>query len=136
MRAALLLLGLPSRRIQAFADEIRGREVAGTPVDDEMALVRKLTASDLELDWIEVASGSVAAGTTLAEANVRGLSGATVIATERGGTLTGNPGPDTRLEPGDRIALIGRPDQLASASVLLNFVVPVPDRSRDATQDS
>lgn len=129
MRAALLVLGLPARRIQAFADEIRGREVAGAVVDDEMSLVRKLTASDLELDWIAVAPGSVAAGTTLAEANLRGLSGATVIATERDGTLTGNPGPDTRLEPGDRVALIGRPDQLASASVLLNFVLTVPDDS-------
>ncbi|MFN7914162.1 MAG: cation:proton antiporter [Vicinamibacterales bacterium] len=136
MRAALLALGLPSRRIQAFADEIRGREVAGSAIDDEMALVRKLTASDLELDWIEVVRGSVAAGTTLAEANLRGLSGATVIAAERGGTLTGNPGPDTRLEPGDRIALIGRPDQLASASVLLNFVVAGPDGSCDADPES
>lgn len=129
MRAALLALGLPSRRIQAFADEIRGREVAGGTVDDEMGLVRKLTASDLELDWIEVAPGSVAAGMTLAQANVRGLSGATVIATERSGSLTGNPTPDTRLEPGDRVALIGQPDQLALASVLLNFIVPATDGS-------
>ncbi|MGE3957663.1 MAG: cation:proton antiporter [Vicinamibacterales bacterium] len=121
MRAALLTLGFPARRIQAFADEIRGREVTGGHADDEMALVRKLTAGDLELDWLLVAPDSPAAGLTIAEANLRGLSGATVIATERDGALIGNPGPDTMLRAGDRVAVIGRPDQLATASVLVAF---------------
>ncbi|HUR35617.1 MAG TPA: cation:proton antiporter [Vicinamibacterales bacterium] len=124
LRSTLLALGFPSRRIQAFADDIRSREVTGSHVDDEMTLVRKLAASDLELDWIEVVAGSALAGMTIADANLRGLSGATVVATSRGGALTGNPGPDTDLRPGDHVALIGRPDQLASASVLLAFAIP------------
>ncbi|MGC4083446.1 MAG: TrkA C-terminal domain-containing protein [Vicinamibacterales bacterium] len=66
---------------------------------------------------------SAVAGMTIAEANLRGLSGATVIATERDGVLLGNPGPDTQLRARDRVALIGRPDQLATASVLLNFAI-------------
>ena len=33
------------------------------------------------------------------------------------------------LQPGDRVALIGRPDELASASVLLTFVVNGPEAS-------
>lgn len=124
LRSALLTLGYPARRIQTFTDEIREREVTGGRADDELRLARQLAASDLELDWIEVTPGSVIAGATLAEANLRGLSGATVIAVECDGVLEASPGPDTKLEAGHRVAVIGRPDQLATASVLLNFSVP------------
>ena len=128
LRSTLLTLGFPSRRIQMFTDEIRGREVTGGRVDDEMTLVRKLAASDLDLEWLTVADRSAAAGMTIAEANVRGLSGATVLATERNGAVNGNPGPDTELHPGDRVAVIGRPDQLATASVLFGFPIAVHAR--------
>lgn len=124
LRSALLAIGYPSRRIQTFTDEIRAREVTGDRADDELRLARQLAASDLELDWIEVAPGSVIAGATLAEANLRGLSGATVIAVEREGALEPSPGAQTRLDAGTRVAVIGRPDQLATASVLLNFEAP------------
>ena len=124
LRSALLAIGYPTRRIQAFTDEIRAREVTGDRADDELRLARQLAASDLELDWIEVATGSVIVGASLAEANLRGLSGATVIAVERDGVLDPAPGPHTRLDAGTRVAVIGRPDQLATASVLLNFEAP------------
>ena len=124
LRSALLAIGYPSRRIQTFTDEIRAREVTGDRADDELRLARQLAASDLELDWIEVARGSVIVGATLAEANLRGLSGATVIAAEREGVLDPSPGPQTRLDAGTRVAVIGTPAQLATASVLLNFEAP------------
>lgn len=124
LRSALLAIGYPTRRIQAFTDEIRAREVTGDRADDELRLARQLAATDLELDWIEVATGSVVVGASLAEANLRGLSGATVIAVERDGVLDPSPGPQTRLDAGTRVAVIGRPDQLATASVLLNFEAP------------
>ena len=78
LRSTLLTLGYPARRIQTLTDEIRERQVTGRRADDEMRLARQLAASDLELDWIEVAPGSALAGSTLADANLRGLTGATV----------------------------------------------------------
>ena len=132
LRATLLALGLPSRRIQAFVDEIRGREVLGRQVDDELSLVRKLAASDLELGWLAVHPKSALAGRTIGEANLRAQSGATVIATEHEGVLVGNPGPDTRLTAGDRVALVGRPEQLATASVLLEFAIRTSPGADDA----
>jgi K+/H+ antiporter YhaU regulatory subunit KhtT len=92
-------------------------------VDDEMTLVRKLTAGDLELEWLTVSPASAVAGMTIGEANLRVLSGASIVAAEREGVVTGNPGPDVELRGGDRVALIGRPDQLAAASVLLAFAI-------------
>ncbi len=124
MRATLLALGFPPRRIQTFVDEIRGREVLGKQLDDELTLVRKLAASDLELGWLAVHPDSALAGKSIAEANLREHSGATVIATDHDGVLTGNPGPEFVFQPGDRVAIVGRPDQLATASVLLEFPIP------------
>ncbi len=119
VRATLLALGFPPRRIQTFVDDIRGREAVGRAPDDEMTLVRRLAASDLELGWLAVHPDSALAGKTIAEANVRVHAGATIIATDHDGVLAGNPGPDFVLQPGDRVAIIGRPDQLATASALL-----------------
>ncbi|MBS1818433.1 MAG: cation:proton antiporter [Acidobacteria bacterium] len=132
MRATLLTLGFPPRRIQAFVDEIRGSEVLGKQVDDEFALVRKLAASDLELGWLTVHARAALAGKTIAQGNLRGQSGATIIAAEHEGTLVGNPGPELMLEAGDRVAVVGRPDQLATASVLLEF--PVGDHTPPAQE--
>jgi len=86
-----------------------------------LTLVRKLAASDLELGWLAVHPDSALAGKTIVEANLRGHAGATIIATDHDGVLAGSPGPDYVLEPGDRVAIVGRPDQLAAASVLLEF---------------
>lgn len=136
MRATLLTLGFPPRRIQAFVDDIRGREVLGKQVDDEMTMVRKLAASDLELGWLAVHPDSAMAGKTIAEANLRGHAGATIIATDQDGVLAGNPAPDVILQPGDRVAIVGRPDQLATASVLLEFpltAIPGADEARSGS---
>jgi monovalent cation:H+ antiporter-2, CPA2 family len=119
LRGALLALGLPSRRIETFAEEIRGREVAGRSLDDEFALVRRLAATDLELDWLVVSAESEVAGQAIEQARLRERTGATIVAAERNGALLGTPAPDAVLRGGDRLALIGRPDHLVAAAALL-----------------
>jgi CPA2 family monovalent cation:H+ antiporter-2 len=119
LRNALLTLGFPPRRIQAFVDDIRGREVAGGSPDDEFGLVRKLSASDVDLEWLTVSEDSDVAGVAIGRANLRGRSGVSVVAWEHKGVVTGNPGPETVLAAGDRVAVIGRPDHLAAAAGLL-----------------
>jgi monovalent cation:H+ antiporter-2, CPA2 family len=120
LRSALLTLGFPSRRIQAYADEIRSRVVTGARVDDEFAMVRTLAASDVDLEWTGVSPMSGLAGLTIAQANLRGRTGVSIVASEHEGVITGNPGPDVLLAAGDRIAIIGNPAQIAAAGSLLN----------------
>ena len=116
LRSALLALGFPSRRIQEFVDQIRGREVFGGHVENELSLVRKLAASDLELDWMTVSVHSAVSGQTIASASLRERTGVSIVASEHRGTLTVNPGPGVELGGGDRIAVIGRPDSLVAAA--------------------
>jgi len=119
LRNALLTLGFPPRRIQAFVDDIRGREVASGSADDEFALARKLSASEVDLEWLTVSADSEVVGLPIGRANLRGRSGVSVVASEHNGVVTGNPGPETLLAAGDRGAVIGRPDHLTSAAGLL-----------------
>lgn len=73
-----------------------------------------------EMDEIQVKEGSELAGQTLAEINLRQRFGITVIALycthETHKHATGgfvlNPGPDTRLHPGDVLIIVGSAEQL------------------------
>jgi voltage-gated potassium channel len=74
-----------------------------------------------EMDEIQVREGSELAGKTLAEANLRQRFGITVISLYHGkeekthpdiGRFELNPGPDTRLRPGDVLIIVGTSDQL------------------------
>ncbi len=59
------------------------------------------------------------AGRTLADSKVRTTSGASVVAISRGQNVIGNPGPMEYLNPGDRVALVGSPTDIAEAERLL-----------------
>ncbi len=74
---------------------------------------------------LDVAPGSEAAGKTLGELNLRGRTGATVVALSRAGQPMPLPSAITRLEAGDHIALTGSGDALGLAAALL--------RARDTT---
>lgn len=67
------------------------------------------------------------AGLTIAEANLRGRAGVSILAIARDGLVTGNPAADVRMMSGDRMAIIGSPAQIASARQLL---LDVPDTSK------
>ena len=119
LRSALTGLGYPTRRIQAFVDQIRERELQAGQVD-EFAFARKLAAADLDLEWLVVSHGSELTAQTLGEARFRERTGVSLVATERDGSLIGTPGPDLRLQVGDRVAAIGNPDQLAAAAAIFS----------------
>ncbi len=69
---------------------------------------------------IELPADSPAVGKTLAELNVRGATGATVLAITRGEEALVIPSARERLRAGDRLALAGTRDALASARQLLH----------------
>jgi CPA2 family monovalent cation:H+ antiporter-2 len=67
-----------------------------------------------------LAPGSPAVGQTLRELNLRGLTGATVLAIRRHGTEISFPAATERLASDDVLALAGAHDAIASAQALLD----------------
>jgi monovalent cation:H+ antiporter-2, CPA2 family len=80
------------------------------------ALPPLLDAAELEL--FEVKPGPVA-GKLIRELNLRARSGVSIVALDRAGKRTINPGPDDELQTGDKILLLGEPAQLKTALALL-----------------
>ena len=68
---------------------------------------------------IELASTSPAVGRTLAQLNLRGRTGATVLAISRANSPIVIPTASDRLEAGDMLAIAGTEDALDSARTLL-----------------
>ena len=69
------------------------------------------------------------AGKTLAELNLRQRYGLTVLAVRRGERTIGSPSGDFRIEPGDRLVLIGLADQFARCAEL--FRPPRPSAAEN-----
>ncbi len=68
----------------------------------------------LLIDWVTLGDDSPGAGRTIAELEIRHRTGMTVVALVRpGAEPVIAPGPGERLAGGDRIVVIGRPDDLA-----------------------
>jgi CPA2 family monovalent cation:H+ antiporter-2 len=71
-----------------------------------------------------VRAGSEAAGETLRVLDLRARTGASVIALRRGGSLSANPSPDTVLEAGDVVVVIGERTELDAALLLFDPEAP------------
>lgn len=82
-------------------------EGAQADVDDAMQRMQAMLPGLGEPVAMIVAAESKAAGRTLAELDMRGMTGATVLALLRGGKRHVSPRGDTRLEQGDVIAVAG-----------------------------
>ncbi|HWP84523.1 MAG TPA: cation:proton antiporter [Terriglobia bacterium] len=89
----------------------RALHVQRHPAED----VRKYLRG-LDLEIYRVQPGSPVDGRSLAEANLRSETGATVLAVQTDTAVHPNPSPATRLSAGDVVLLLGTPDQLAKAA--------------------
>jgi monovalent cation:H+ antiporter-2, CPA2 family len=85
----------------------------------------------------------ISVGKTLKELDLRHQTGATVTAVVRDGDLEINPGPELMVEAGDILVLIGKPDQIRTASEFIkegeaNIEAPAgktePDERRFSTR--
>jgi K+/H+ antiporter YhaU regulatory subunit KhtT len=70
------------------------------------------------MEIFRVQEGSPLEGRSLAEADLRGKTGATVLAVQRNSDVHPNPTPATRLSPGDIVLVLGTSEQLAKAGPL------------------
>lgn len=83
---------------------------------------------------IEVMLGSEAAGKTLGQLNLRGRTGATVVALSRGPQRDPAPAAATRVEAGDLLALSGSGSAIGlAAALLLARDTSLPPTGRDAS---
>ncbi len=68
---------------------------------------------------VELAAGSPFTSRTLAEAQVRSRTGASIVAVVRGETVLPSPGPELELRAGDTVIVVGTDDGVAAAARLL-----------------
>lgn len=116
-RQTLLHLDIPAERIQAFTDEVR--QDLYKPLYDSRTeyktIVQLQSASRLfELTWIGLGPDSRIIGSSIQDAKIRTVTGATVAGILRKGILHANPTPDFAFAEGDIVGIIGRKEQLAA----------------------
>jgi monovalent cation:H+ antiporter-2, CPA2 family len=119
VRRTLLELRLSVRDVQRYTEIVRreGLNEAELLSLERTRVLRDLVtaAHDLEIGWITVGHDSALAGRRIADASLREAIGVSVVAISRTGAVVSNPGPDVIFVPGDRVAIIGTPEQLALA---------------------
>ena len=124
VRRTLLELHLPMREIQRYTDLVRreGLDESERPSVNRTRGLDDLVkaAGDLELGWLVVSDTSPLSGVRIVDASLRQIAGVSVVAISRERAVITNPGPEVIFVPGDRVALIGTPDQVAAADALFS----------------
>ena len=122
VRHTLLQLGFPSQEIYRYTDAVRRDHYdMALNTEEEHRLLHDLleAANSLEVHWFRLAEGNQHIGQTLAQANLRAKTGASVIAILREGHLIPNPKSMTVFQAGDRIGLIGDKEEIGAVEKLL-----------------
>lgn len=121
VRHTLLELDYPVEDISRYTDAVR-RDHYDIQVnsEEEHRMLRSLleASSNIEITWFRLASDNPLIGQTLAEANFRARTGASVVAILRNRELIANPKSMTMFELEDRVGLIGDKEQVRAAEQL------------------
>ncbi|WP_049981470.1 cation:proton antiporter regulatory subunit [Halolamina rubra] len=87
------------------------------PVQSEQG--ETVLSDDTYIEWYSVSETADVAGKTLAAADIRGRTGVSVVAIQRGDELISPPTPETVLEVGDTLVIIGDREDCAEFEELL-----------------
>jgi CPA2 family monovalent cation:H+ antiporter-2 len=134
VRHTLLRLGFPLQEIYRYTDAVRHDHYdLQINTEEEHRLLHDLldAANSIEIKWFRLPADNSLVGQTLADANLRSLTGASVVAILREGQLMANPKSMTIFQPGDRIGLIGDKEEIDAAEQLLT-VSDISDLSMGA----
>jgi CPA2 family monovalent cation:H+ antiporter-2 len=129
VRHTLLTLDYPMGQVQQYIDAVRQEAYDSTSVNgQEVRLLNQLVNSvrDMEIVWRPLTAHSPLVGLTLAEANLRAHTGASIVALLRDKQVVANPKSHTRLKAGDVLALIGDAEQIAAAEQMIRGVDTPP----------
>jgi monovalent cation:H+ antiporter-2, CPA2 family len=122
VRHTLLSLGYPGTQVQSYTDAVRHDQYDMTvsTITERQVLDQLLrTVRGMAVAWHMVEGHSPLVGRSMAEANVRSETGASIIALIRGQQLLANPKSSTIFQPGDLVGLIGDDDQVRAAALLI-----------------
>ena len=127
VRHTLLQLGFPLQEIYRYTDAVRRDHYdLRLNTEEEHRLLHDLVdaVSSIEIRWLRLPKGNPLIGQTLADANLRSRTGASVVALLRERQLTANPKSMTVFQADDRIGLIGDKEEIEAAERLLSTSEP------------
>ena len=122
VRHTMLRLGLPATQVERYADAVRQdhyEEIVSTPEEHSVLDQLMQAARSMEIAWLTLDTSSPLVGQSVAEANLRERTGASVIAVSRNRLLIANPKSAFEFQEGDLVALIGDASQVSAAERLL-----------------
>jgi CPA2 family monovalent cation:H+ antiporter-2 len=121
VRHTLLQLGIPPQEIHRYTDAVRQDhyDLQVNTEEEHRLLHAMLHAADsIEVTWFHLSADNTLVGQTLADANLRAQTGASVVAILRNRELMANPKSATIFEAEDRVGLIGDEEQMEAAGRL------------------
>lgn len=121
--------GFSPFRVQRDMSEIRSShylELRPERSSEDVSRDLQIAAQDMNSRWYALPEQSPLIGLTLEEAELRRITGVTLVAIRRAsGEVMDYPSAQTALEPGDRLLLVGDADELAAFADLAKGEVPV-----------
>lgn len=99
--------------------EAQARTGTRAAVEEAVQQITKKHPWPVDFSEVVVPAGGGVVGRTLREINLRGETGATIVALERGGAEHYEVPPDLPLSPGDHLLLVGERAQLDAAEARL-----------------
>jgi CPA2 family monovalent cation:H+ antiporter-2 len=131
IRHTLLQLGFPLQEIFRYTDAVRHDHYdLHINTEEEHRLLHALidAANRIEVRWFRIPEGNPLVGQTIANANLRARTGASIVALNREGQLIANPKSMTVFQAGDRIGLIGEQEEIEVAERLLSESQTEPEK--------
>lgn len=116
---------LTSRQANHLGSILEGAYFESVDTDD-----LAVPLGDAIIEWVDIDADSPVAGRTLAEADLRAVSGVSVIAVQRGPDTIPNPEPDYQVEPGDILVTLGTREQQAAFESRCRGDEPATDGGR------
>lgn len=130
----LLTVGFSFSGIQRETSKIRGHHYEGlrsSLTASEVSRQLQAATQDMNRKWLDLPAGSPLIGMTLAEADLRRLTGVSLMAIRRSsGVEIDYPNGETVLLEGDRLLLVGTPAEISTFSQLASGEIAVPTESR------
>jgi CPA2 family monovalent cation:H+ antiporter-2 len=127
----LTCMGLSPLAIQREMQQIRSHhylELRPERTPSEVSRELQLAAQDLNSRWYALPAASPLTGMTLEEADIRYLTGVSLMAIRRAnGQEVDYPNAQTILEKGDRLLLVGSAEELAALEELAKGEATVPE---------
>jgi monovalent cation:H+ antiporter-2, CPA2 family len=129
----LTSIGIPLPIIQREVQQIRNshyQDLISERKPEQIARDLAVAAQDMNSRWYPLPEGSPLAGMTLEETDLRRLTGVSLMAIRRdAGEEIDYPDPQTPLQEGDRLLVVGGTDEMAAFGELAKGKTVVPEQA-------